>query len=405
MRKNPKEAVSQYIWEKLKQAHTDMRQARVADAMQVYAQVLPKFWEYTTEPNNRWRRTGVSIDYPSSNWASAYLREYFYLKQTWFGWRHFTSEFLETNDRSQIPFLCQSQLISTLGWASIRKQSLSQVISKQEDFLRDVRWRQDSTESDFLKSMHFMVLSYAHTLAFHQSKAFDYAYRSIALLNPKIEPYYAIRAYDLLGTAFYTFRQYDQALDCYTKSAEIVQSIGQSARPLMQYYGDGWAYIGNRQLDNALEAFRRGYHLKAEFSLYYDAARCKYGEGYTHFLLGNYDEAVLSLYEALCVFCDDHFDLNTANDENSMVSPAMTAACSHVLALVYERRGEIREAIRYETQAVDWQRTIEDPGQLSDMLRRAIKLNRQSKRFSATIRYLMQFLLLRLRYRVPMMSF
>jgi tetratricopeptide (TPR) repeat protein len=378
-----------------------MRQAKVDDAVEIYSQSIPKIWEYRAGANNHWRIIAEQTDIPSWNWAGAYLREYFYVRQTWFGWEHFTSGLFDTSEWQQIPFSCQSLLSSTSGWASVRRRSLREVISDQISFLADDRWRGTNTELVFLKSLHFMVLCYAHTLSFNQRKALVYAHSAIEMLDSETEPYYAIRAHDLLGTVFYTFGQYDQALQSYTRSKEIVQNVGQSAMPLTPYYGEGWAYIGKRELQKALDAFRDGYLLKYGYALHYDAARCKYGEGYTQFLQGNYEDALQTLYEALSIFCDDHFDLNSSSNQNSVVSPAMAAACSHVLAIVYEKQGNIKKALRHETQAVDWQREIEDPGQLSDMLRRAVKLNLQSFQFVDVLRYLFEFVRLRLRYRVP----
>ncbi|RMG77316.1 MAG: tetratricopeptide repeat protein, partial [Chloroflexi bacterium] len=294
-----------------------MRQAKVADAIEIYSQVIPKIWEYRASTNNQWRTIAEQTDIPSWNWAGAYLREYFYIRQTWFGWQHFTSGLLTTSDWQKIPFTCQSLLLSTSGWASIRTKSLRNIIADQMSFLADARWKETNTELIFLKSLHFMVLCYAHTLAFERPKALEYAHSTIKMLNPETEPYYAVRANELLGTAFYTFGQYDQALEAYAASNNIVYQVGQPAIPIASYYGEGWAYIGNRQLDNALDAFRHGHLLKSSYALYYDAARCKYGEGYVHFLQGNYEAALQALYEALSIFCDDHFDLNSSGNSNS----------------------------------------------------------------------------------------
>lgn len=372
-----------------------MRRANVTDAMDTYTQILPNVWNYSKE------RIRDSTDLSSWNWAAVYLREYFYMRQTWFAWRDFTHGLFDSEAWAQIPLSGQSQLISTLGWASIRKTRLRDVISEQHGFLADTRWNDHDPQLAFLKALHYITLGYAYTLAFERLKALHYAQLATQQIDPEAEPFYAIRAQEILGTLFYTFGQYDQALACYANIRLIIQNVGLSASPLLPHYGEGWAYIGNQKLYNALETFRQGSLHKSGSSLYYDFARCKYGEGYTLFLLGHYDDALQSLYEALTVFCDDHFDLNERNHENSIVSPAMAAACSHVLALTHERRGDIQEALKYEVRAMNWQRAIDDPGQLSDMLRRAVKLNLKAFHLLGATKYLFEFAQLRLSYRVP----
>jgi tetratricopeptide (TPR) repeat protein len=400
-RRSPKEVVSLYTWQNLRQSYTDIRQAKVLDAMTIYAEIIPQVQQYKAILNHPWQIISDQLIEPSWNWASVYLREYFYLRQTWADWYYFFADLFQKQNWQTISLECQSQLISTRGWASIRKRYLKEVISEQLNFLDKMKILKENQDVNLLKSMHFIVLSYAHTLSFDQSKSFKYAYQAIDLLEPSTEPYYVMRAYEILGTAFYTFGKYDEALECYYKISETIQPEHDSPNPLEPYYGRGWAYIGNRQLEYALDAFQRGFNQKLQASLYYDAARCKYGLGYTYFLLGNYLDAQQALNEALRVFCDDHFDLNTYSNRNSIVSPAMTAACLHVLALVYERCDEFEKAIKHEEQALSWQREIDDPGQLSDMLRRAIRLNLKSGRFMSIPKYIQEIVSLRLSYRIP----
>jgi len=393
---SPQEAVSRQQWLCLNDAATTAENGQIVSALDAYRRVVPNLAD---EGALRWSNADPDESVPSRNGVCRLMIPYYTLTQMWQAWRFLAQPVLNDPVFSTLCHSERSLLISAHGWATVRRRPLEHIIAEQQEALESCL---ESGEMLREAAHHYLMLSYCYTLAFEKEKSFAHAQFAYDLFADSGSVWGLMRADEIMGTAYYTAWMYDEAFICYDRLEQRIAQVGDEAAPMRPFYGRGWAYLGQKNFPAALECFQAGQVLKQQSNLSYDAARCQYAEGYTRFRQEDYPGARSCHESALATFCnDDHFALNLHNFNQGSRSAAMMAACLHNLALVDEYRHRYRNAFEFELRAITRQRELHDPGQLSDFLRRGIYLSGRCGRLDYMIKFALEYLQLRGRYKVP----
>lgn len=338
---------------------------------------------------------------PSLNWLCLYLNEFYQALMTWTGWRCLSAGIWSQTGLNQLPLPVWSRLVSAQGWSDFRRESLRRIMATQTEALD----RLQGKGLVFEESLHHMIISYAHQLAFHDRLSQYHVEESLARLDAQAEPYYAMRAMLMCGTMHRTFGRLEKSLEIYDKQQAIAEQVGAHDTPLSPDFARGWTYVGMGKLADAIKSFQRAVTHAQKHTLLYEEARYLNGLGYTLFRQGDYDAALQTFQRAIRVYWDENRDdFISYNLGHKTDTPYMRALCLHNVALVKEYQGgaeNLRQALKWEHSALELQRPVDDPGPLCDMLRRAIRLSRKVRNPIALGKHTLALGRLRLRYPIP----
>ena len=80
-------------------------------------------------------------------------------------------------------------------------------------------------------------------------------------------------------------------------------------------------------------------------------------------------------------------------------SALMASACSHLLAAVYELKGEYDKGLKKAHNALSWHKNIDDPVERHHVIYRLLSLYLKSRRWLPAARYLVKYWLIRISLR------
>jgi tetratricopeptide (TPR) repeat protein len=329
--------------------------------------------------------------------------EFFGLEHRWQSWLLLTAPLFKREEWNALPFAVQAQLAVLRGWAGFKRTgyTLRKTIRQQIQFLR--MWQAQPNPDVSTLAGHHLVLCFAYTLAFRFPQAREYGLQAQCLYAQTNSLYHQFRTLDMLGTLEYTAGQYDAALAWQDQAAALVHSKEQ-AEFLTVDYTRGWVKIGQGRYDEAIACFQRARILREYQGLSYDSARCLYAEAYACFR--KQDDPTFArtrklLRRANHIFFDDQPSKLADGTQTPLFAYPMRAACLHIDGLTLEYQRQYRSALTCFENAIGFQRKVNDPGQMSDMLRRAMYNALKCGRFDRFLVHQIAFIILRLRFRVP----
>ncbi|CAG0945702.1 hypothetical protein ANRL1_02514 [Anaerolineae bacterium] len=406
----PASTASQRVWNALKRADRLLFSGTLGEALDVYHDVQREVVAFLTTPQSSWTVASSETEgHPSLSAACCLIGEFYGLENRWQAWSILAAPLFNDSVWHSLPFPMRARLMVLRGWSAFKRKgfTLNGVIRQQQHCLQE--WRQQRQADLFTIAGHHLVLCFAYTLAFRFQKARKHGQEALKLFEQTGSPYYCFKALDMMGTLEYTARQYDAATHWHQQADDLSRANLQGGM-LTTDFTRGWVLIGQggfENFDKAIARFQRAYALKEYQGLYYDAARCIYAEAYACFRLHDdpaYSASSERLKRAKHFFFEE---LRPDADADGIQTPAlaypMKAACLHVEGLILEYQKQFCAALRKFESAVAFQREVNDPGQMSDMLRRAIYNAWRCRRIDRMIIYGVMFIILLLRFRVPIL--
>jgi tetratricopeptide (TPR) repeat protein len=374
---SPRQVSLKYDWTSLIQAHHLVRQAQVDDALPIYRRVLPNLYQYIHDEREGygWGVLSDNPDVPSLNWTAIYLFDYCNVVRMWSAWLYIAQKVFDHPAYESLSDICKSRLISAKGMSSIGHVPYQEIIVEQQAALD--RFALTSLE----KALHFMVMGYAYQVMLKPEETLSYLGQAVELFTDLGEPFYVIRCKGLIGSAYHRFCDYDLAIQSYDDVEAIVATVGESAEFEAMPYSLGWAYVKSGQVEKALASFQRGQRITAQRKLYYDLGQNLYGEGYVRLVLNQYDEALNALHRGLAIFRGTDEAIFQGVLDQNVISRDKTAACLYIVSMTYDRLGQWQEALTKAEEALTWQRPINSPIQLYDMVLNAAHLYRKNRRW------------------------
>jgi tetratricopeptide (TPR) repeat protein len=401
----PSSIASQRVWNALKRADCLLFSGMVGEALDVYRDVQREVVAFLTTPQSLWAATSVeSEDQPSLSTVCCLIGEFYGLEHRWQTWLILAAPLFKDSVWRTLPFPVRARLTVLRGWATFKRKgfTLNGITRQQWHCLRE--WRQREQTDLFTIAGHHLVLCYAYTLAFRFKKAREHGQEALKLFEQTGSPYYCFKALDVLGALEYTAGQYDAATNWHQRADDLSRATIQGGM-LTTDFTHGWVLIGQKRFDEAVTRFQRAYALKEYQGIYYDAARCIYAEAYARFRLNDdpaYSAASSCLQRAKRFFFEElRPDADADGIQTAALAYPMKAACLHVEGLILEYQKQFCAALRKFEAAIAFQREVNDPGQMSDMLRRAIYNAWRCRRLDRMVVHGVMFLLLLLRFRVP----
>jgi len=380
----PTDVISYGDWQQLREAHWLMRRAHVGKALKLYEELLSNDFE-------RYFRDSIwgiedSHETPSLNWALVYLGEYFMKIKVWTQWRHL-SEFVFPHYET-LTDICKSRLISIQGWALISAKGFrSQDVALAQRELLDTL-----SITSFEEGLHHIILSHIHKLLRHPKEALKHGHAAVDCFSLDQEPFYTMRSTEFLAASYYFFHKdfqgYDKkAIEIYQQVHIMADTIGKEAETEKPYYSQGWTYLETGNLEQASECFISARIIAMRHNLKFDRAYTQYGEAYLLTLSNHPEAAIQILKQALDVFWGSTDDVVSSKQFKEQVSILMTGICLHVLALTYERIGNLDDALMQEKKALQWLRQMDMPVYLDNTIQHLTKLYWKNGLWLSSIRY------------------
>lgn len=403
----PSSTVSRRVWDALNRADHLLFEGAIGDALDVYHDIQREVVAFLTTPQSSWAFASIETEgHPSLSAACCLIGEFYGLENRWQAWLILAAPLFNDSVWRTLSFPVRARLMVLRGWAAFKRKgfTLNGVVRQQQHCLQE--WRQQRQADLFTIAGHHLVLCFAYTLAFRFKKARQQGQEALRLFEQTGSPYYCFKALDMMGTLEYTAGQYDAATQWHQQADDLSRATLQGGM-LTTDFTRGWVLIGQQSFREAVTRFQRAYALKEYQGIYYDAARCIYAEAYAYFRMHDdpaYSASSGRLKRAKHFFFEElRPDADADGIQTLALAYPMKAACLHVEGLILEYQKQFCAALRKFESAVAFQREVNDPGQMSDMLRRAIYNAWRCHRIDRMVIYGVMFLILLLRFRVPIL--
>lgn len=401
----PSPTASRRVWEALHRADTLLFSGRVGDALDVYRDVQREAVTFLTTAQSSWRViVSESPQQPSLAGACALMGEFYGLENRWQAWLVLAEPLFDRAVWHTLPFPVRARLTALRGWAGFKRKgfTLNGIAQDQWCYLR--AWRRQAQQDSFTIADHHLVLCFAYTLAFRPKKARHHGQTALHLFQQIGSPYACFKALGMLGTLDYTDKKYSAAAQWHDQADALSHTVIQGGM-LTTDYTRGWVLIGQKCYDQAVLHFQRAHDLNEYQGMDYDAARCIYAESYARFRL--HDDPAYTASKKRLQQAKRFFFEALQPDPDGIQAPTyaypMKAACLHIDGLIFEYQEQFSAALCKLENAIAFQREVNDPGQMSDMRRRALYNAWRCRRIDRMIIHGVMFLILLLRFRVPVL--
>lgn len=425
---------AEFDWDELCEARDLMRQGYIQASVRLYRELLNE------SPQMARRLTGdgwptqpeADHDLMSVGWGLVMITEYSYETSTWYRWYELFDAYLKHTlvdigafsddielahavienavDASESHQRWVSQFITSMGWALAIMHKARFTDIQQ---LQDAAFRRLDALTDFERGLHALLLTHIHMKLRQRDKALRYGQLALDAFPFKQEPYYYLRAWEMLASVYDYFKDLNQqyaakAVQMYTNIIQRVSGSMTHLVPKLPYYSLGWAYLETKQFSAALTAFKRGKRIGQEYNLPYQVERNRYGIASTilnRCKARDWDEAAITLAIEELQQARQYFGLM---QDYVRAQPLMMGVCLHTEAIIYQYmpapsadddKHNLEQALQKANYALMWVQSANALVQMHNVYRRLIHLNYRAKHWWLVLQYLVYDIMLRFQIR------
>lgn len=379
---------SQHAWTHLTQAYHLLTQARVTEALDMYAEIVKGQAEryfYLAPAEGGWEVCADPAQ-PSLDWAAVYLGSYCLIQREYcVEWLKIAQHLSALPAYPQFSASARSRLSSLTGWAQIigGGTPLTAVIQSQLHDLKTL------PTNPLEKNLHEMTLGLAYQRLRKHDQAIGYLRGAHAALRFETEPFFYLQAQESIASAYHFLNDQDptyweKAMHLYKQ----MQAMAYQALPRPEYYHQGynlgWAYAEQGKYEEAYDYFQEGYHVARRLKNERLKGLCQYGQGFVLLQTGEYALALDLLHEAADKFYYLRLDL-------------MTAVALNLLSLTYDRLDQPVQALDYSLRAYEAQRLVDNPVQRLHIVQQLTHVSWRLRHWRRWLRYLPEFYYLKIR--------